>query len=483
MNAMTMRNQKVLLPALRVQGEERFQVSAACGALRVGVADRPFEQKQPDEVVEWSAASVLVSGVPGSGLTTLLRTAVWQFASEESPCRIAVLDPTSADPASWHCVVAGPAAWLVMDQTASAIVQVIEQVEALAVSPLPGQRALVAVDRLDRVVMNLDQLMLARLAKLISGASRSGIAFICTSDARTSLEGSLRTAFGVRYRYVDPDSHLLEREDPAYLVRPFVAVHERPAHPVDADLPLGPVRPHHLAAAKARRTLADDHVVLGVDGLTHAPVETPVTEPLVVTGGSPHSRSALLHWHARELDSRGLAVGAIGTPDQVGDLPDIIGTLAAHYDLVDGETPDAKVESVLRSFQHVFVFEVGDLLRTLRSRTSDLPRTDAAAAIHSAITQKLGKGQLGVIAHGGFRIPPFQSIDWSVAQLQLSTWVYLDPKPEIQIPGTGGGALEKALVAARPHHRYGADEAVCLLEGVRHEIRVLHHDGGVQHGQ
>ncbi len=481
MNATSMQNQRVLLPALRVQDESRFHVTAPAGVLQIGVADRPLLQEQPDEVVEWSAASVLVTGVPGSGLTTVLRTAVWQFASEESPCKVVVFDPTTADHAAWQQVVRGDATWLVMDQTTDALVQLIEQTEALAVSPVAGQRILVAIDRLDRVVMGLDHAMAARLAKLISGACRTGIAFVCTTDERTSLEGGLRTAFGVRYTFVDPESHLLEREEPVYLVRPVVAVPGDPAQPVSADLPLGPAQPHHVTAARSRSGLVHDHVVLGVDDLTHAPVETPVTEAFVVTGGSPQRRTALLDWYARELVARELVVGAIGTEEQVSGHLDILGTLATYYDQINGEEPDAKVETILRAFDHVVIFEVGDLMRTLRSRVGHLPRTHAATEIHASITQKLGRGQLGVVAHGAFRIPPFQSVDWSVAQLQLSTWVYLDPKPEIQIPGSGGGALEKALVAARPHRRYRADEAVCLLEGVRHEIRGLDHDGGVQH--
>lgn len=467
-----MRNQKKLLPALQDQAAEDYELTEITEAYLLGRADLPREQDQPEEEFGWSAVSLLVLGETGSGLSTVLGTAVVQFASQPKPGKVVIIDPTTAFTDVWDCYVGGEATWTAVGNTADAITQLTEQLEAIVIAPAPGQRVLVVIDRLDQVVLQLDPGLVERIAKLISGAARAGIAFVCSADSRTTLDRGLRHAFATRYAFTDTTTHLLRKDGPEYLVRPYRALPTRQLIQVSDGLPIGPVPRRRLAEVLAT-VAADDHITLGVDDLTHGVVEVVVSETFVVTGSSPEARATVLRWYCDELRDRGFRVGAIGAEEHIGHLPDLIDILVREYDEIEGGEPDAKVETLLKQYEHVAVFEAEKLLLTLRRRTAELERPHVAAMILTAIQQKLGRGQLGVVMHGSFRLPPFQSIDWQVAQLQLAAWVYLDPRSELHIPGNGGGALEKSHVAARPRRLYGPGDAVCLIEGVRHELRGL----------
>ena len=480
------RNQPRLLPSLGEQPAEEFVCSEfASLGFAVGKADLPHKQAQPEELVAWQASSVLVSGPSGSGRTSLLRSAVVQFTAEMPTSQVVVLDPTTTNQAGWNDLVVGDGTWIAVGDTVDAMLQLLEQLENLVVAPIRAQRVLVVVDRIDLVTLQMEPDAVSRLSKLVSGSSRSGIVSVCSCDSRTSLDRGLRMSFGTRYEFVDPDSRLLRKDEEDYLVRPYIVLPSGPAHVSGMDLPLGPANLTKLDSQDEEIGPQDQYVTLGFDDFTHQPVVASIGESFVVTGGTPERRSAFLQWFAAELAARGHVVGAVGEPNRLGGLSDVIGTLIEKYDNLAGANLDEKLATLLAAYGDVVVFEVDTLLRTLRRRLASatlLPwtpqvRSGAPTDFLRALKANLD-GSRGIVFHGGFRVPPFQSPEWTTAHIQLSTWLYLDPKPESLIPGTGGGSLEKGLVVARPHRSYGADECVCLIEGMRHELRGMKFGGG-----
>lgn len=445
--------------------------------LVVGISDRPTDQRQTPETCLLERASILISGLAGSGKTSLLQSFVWQFGGLVKSANLVVIDPTSTSTGGWDRVSTGSSRWLVCGDVGDSIDHLLDQVENILMSANESDRVLIVMDRLDQIATTLTESQVVRLAGIIANGPRRGVSFTCSRDPRVSLDARLSRAFLRSYEFdADLSWILREVEQGTYVRTPNPVLQSSGATEYTGNAVLGPVTAE--TAEYLLNKNASDMLALGLDETRHSVVSLESNVPLVVFGSTPEFRRKVILSFATRAASLGWTVaylGPIKPPESVIDLvPTMMGVLSD--ELAGHDTLTVRFKKAIESVSAdvLVVDSVDSLARTLRPRLVGEYRW-SANVVHAELSSTsafLGEtiSSNMVTPWATYRMPRFShDVDFRGELLVgNAAYLYLEPRSQILMGAFHDEA--SGILAARPGKRYGTSRAVLSLQGERIEL-------------
>ena len=278
----------------------------------LGVVDRPTTQSL--ETLRWepSRSSLIISGDPGTGRTTALRTVM---AGTPFPTHLIAIRPSETD-ASPATHIGEP---IRVDDTERVrrLLRRLDQEMRERREGSVGDQTVLAVDGIDAVITGLersgDEESVARLRTLITDGVSLGIATVATTRSLHRL-ADLSCTHWLLYRaesgpaqHLGAPAELLPARVPGRILRfpdPALAqIRRPPTHPQDHGVappaPVGvlPNRTKRIAPVGAR-VAGGVRLEIGIDADDLAPVDITLTagRHMLIIGGRGTGRSTTLDW-------------------------------------------------------------------------------------------------------------------------------------------------------------------------------------------